>query len=252
MNATQAVLKQSVRLFGRETDVVFVHVFLPLLIIGILDPVFEPILALDGYPGAPGSAQTAPAMAILFAFVTVGYVGVMFFREYEWNTYERMLASPATGLDIFLGKALPALLLLLAQQAVLFGVSWLMFDLVVPGSATGLVITSLALTLTAIAFGFMLVMVSPSIRHVDLFTNLGAMLFAGVGGALVPLSQLPGWVGAIAPYFPSYWASKGFRAVLLDGEGIGATVTPTCVMFAFAVLFFLVGAVATRVQERKL
>lgn len=252
MNATQAVVKQSFRLFGRETDVLVVHIFLPLLIIGILDPVFGPILALDGYPGAPGSAQTAPAMAVLFAFVTVGYLGVMFFREYDWNTYERMVSSPATGLSIFLGKALPAFVLLLTQQVVLFGVSWLFFDLVVPGSLAGLLLTSLALTLTAIAFGFMLVMVSPSIRHVDLFTNLGAMLFAGVGGALVPLSQLPGWVSAIAPYFPSYWATKAFRAVLLDGEGLGATVGPSCILLAFGVLFVVAGGLTARIQEHKL
>jgi hypothetical protein len=49
--------------------------------------------------------------------------------------------------------------------------------------------------------------------------NFGGVALAGLGGALVPPSALPGWAEAVASGTPSYWAMRGFRSVILDSDG---------------------------------
>src|SRR5437868_9051419 len=51
--------------------------------------------------------------------------------------------------------------------------------------------------------------------QLNAFSNLGAMVLAGVGGALAPTSALPSWARTLAPATPSYWAMRGFRQVIL-------------------------------------
>ena len=60
------------------------------------------------------------------------------------------------------------------------------------------------------------------------------MILAGIGGALVPVSALPGWAQAIAPATPAYWAMSGFRSLILEGAGVGAVLTAVVVLLAFA------------------
>jgi ABC-2 type transport system permease protein len=81
--------------------------------------------------------------------------------------------------------------------------------------------------------------------------NLGGVALAGLGGALVPLSTLPGWAEAVAPGTPSYWAMRGFRAVILDGDGAGGVIVPILVLLAFGAVFAVVAAVRFRFDERK-
>jgi ABC-2 type transport system permease protein len=82
--------------------------------------------------------------------------------------------------------------------------------------------------------------------------NLGALLLAGLGGALTPIPSLPAWARAIAPGTPSYWAMRGFRSVVLDGAGVGAVLLPSAMLLAFAAGLGTVAATRFRVDQRKM
>lgn len=41
--------------------------------------------------------------------------------------------------------------------------------------------------------------------------DIGALFLTTLGGALVPLSTLPGWVRAVSPASPGYWAAQSLR-----------------------------------------
>jgi len=60
-----------------------------------------------------------------------------------------------------------------------------------------------------------------------------------------------GWARAVAPATPSYWAMRGFRSVILDGDGIGDVVAPVVALLAFAAVFALIAAVRFRFDEVK-
>ena len=57
-------------------------------------------------------------------------------------------------------------------------------------------------------------------------------MFSALGGALIPAAELPGWVRAIAPGSPGYWAMAALRSALRDQAG--PTVRDAAVLVAVA------------------
>ncbi|MFK4106793.1 hypothetical protein ACI2L1_43475 [Streptomyces sp. NPDC019531] len=76
--------------------------------------------------------------------------------------------------------------------------------------------------------------------------DIGGMLLSSVGGALVPLSVLPGWVADVAPVSPGYWAAHGLRAALAGDSGTAAVACAT--LFVVAVVCATLSSV--RLQGR--
>jgi ABC-2 type transport system permease protein len=90
-----------------------------------------------------------------------------------------------------------------------------------------------------------------SVVQLNALTNAGAMLLAGLGGAVTPVELLPGWARAIAPLTPAYWAMRGFRSVLFDAGGLSSVLLPIGVLLGFSALFTLVAVRRFRVEEAK-
>jgi len=67
------------------------------------------------------------------------------------------------------------------------------------------------------------------------------MILSSLGGALVPLSAMPGWVRHVAPASPGYWAVSALKDALA-GHAPG-TLRAGAVLVGFAVAFGLLAAV---------
>lgn len=223
---------------------------MPLVMMAFFKPLAK--LALNqSDPTANGSEYTVPAMTTMFAFFLVGYVGFAFFSEHQWNTWERLRASQATNAEILAGKVIPALGLCLVQQLLLFTAGFALFGLRVRGSLLGVALVGLALAVCLVSVGVLLAAVLRTQQQLNAISNLGAMVLAGVSGALVPLSILPGWAKAVAPVAPQYWAMRGFRSTILDGAGIDAVALPVAVLLAISAVAAVLALVRFRFDEPK-
>jgi len=247
----RVIAKQHLRMLLDRPDVFLPMLLLPVIITGLMSPLLEPILVRHGYLHAAGADYVIPGMAILFSFVLVSDMAFTFLQEYEWKTWPRLVASPASGADILVGKAVPALVLLLLQGAALFLLGHALFGFEVRGSIGSLMVVEAAIAACALGFGLFLVGVSSNARQVNLFANLGALVLVGIGGALVPLTELPGWVRAIAPITPSYWAIRALRGVVLDGHGLAAVAASVFVLLLFAIAFAVAGIFAFRLDDSR-
>src|SRR5207249_2306156 len=126
-----------------------------------------------------------------------------------WGTWVRVLSAPITGRAVLAGKLMPAVALIVSQQLVLFAFGYLFFGFRVHGSVGGAVLVDLAFCAWLLAFAFLSVAISKTFQQVLAISNLGAILLAGIGGALTPLKTLPGWALAISPVTPTHWAMTG-------------------------------------------
>ena len=81
--------------------------------------------------------------------------------------------------------------------------------------------------------------------------NVGTILMGGLGGALTPLATLPGWAQAIAPAVPSYWAMKGYQAVIIGGGGVGDVTSSVGMLLVFSVVFGVIARIFFRVDDAK-
>jgi ABC-2 type transport system permease protein len=215
---------------------------------------FKPLARLaltDANPDANGSEYIVPAMTTMFAFFLVGYVGFTFFAEHRWNTWERLRASQAGNVEIIIGKVVPAMLLCLFQQSVLFGAGFLLFGLRVNGSLLGVLAICLALSLCLTSLGVLMAAVLKTEQQMNALSNLGAMILAGISGALVPLSVLPGWAQTAAPLTPQYWALRGFETVILDHGGVASIGLPVLVLLTLGVVCAGLALLRFRFDEPK-
>jgi ABC-2 type transport system permease protein len=248
---TAAIMRNDLDLLRYDPLATIVLIVTPLLVMAFLKPAYGPVLHDQGYAFANGSEQIVPGMAVFFALYMVTFLGLAFFREHIWSTWDRLRASPVRSHEIVIGKIAPNFGVLVAQQTVLFLAGVLLFGLDVRGSVLALAAVALAFILWLIAFAFAVTSYCRTFQQVLAVSNLGAILFSGIGGALTPIDALPGWADAIAPAFPTYWAMRGFTDVLLDGEGLSGVAPEVGVLLGASALFWVLAAVRFRLDDPK-
>lgn len=246
-----AIARHELRVLLSDWTSLLTLILMPLVMMAFLKPIARLALVDQYGASANGAEFSVPAMTVLFAFFLVGFVGFLFFSEHRQNTWERLRASPARNSEIMLGKVLPAFGLCLFQQTVLFTIGFAAFGLRVPGSILGVVLIVVAFAICLTSVGVLLAAVLRTEQQLNLIANLGAMVLAGLSGALVPITVLPQWARTIAPVAPQYWAMRGFRAMILEAEGVEAALVPVAVLLALAVVITFVALLRFRFDEPK-
>jgi ABC-2 type transport system permease protein len=160
-------------------------------------------------------------------------VGGAIMSERSWRTWDRLRATPARAGELLAGKAVPAFAMLAVQQTVVIGFGVAVFGLRVASLellAVAVAAWALALLGIGATFGAML----RSQSELNVAYDMGGVVLAALGGAMVPLTSLPGWAQAIAPASPGYWAMSALRSALL-GQQAG-TLRAAGVLLAVAVV----------------
>ena len=248
---TLTIARHTSRLLLADPVPIVVTTLMPVLLMAFLQGMGRSVLVGEGFPDANGAEQVVPGMAVLFGLFGVMYVGMAFFAEHGWGTWERLRASHATAPEILLGKLVPPALVLLLQTVVLFAAGVVLFGLQVRGSMTALTAMVLATTTFLVAISMLAVAMLRTVNQLSAAVNIGAMVLGGLGGALAPVSVLPAWARAVAPLSPAYWSLEGFRAVTLEGAGLGAVAGPVAVLLGCSVLAAVVAGRRFRVTDAK-
>lgn len=251
LRRSYAILRHELRVMWTDPSTVIFVIFMPLIMVALMKELFATALQAEGFRDANGSEFAVPAMAVGFAAFGVGYAGFTFFRDHGWGTWDRLRATPASSVDIMVGKVLPTVGVTFVQLALLFALGGPLFGMTVAGSwlALGMLIAVVALTLSA--FGMLVTAVARTMNQLNAIGSVGGMAMAMLGGAWVPVATMPGWAQAIAPALPTYWAMEGFRGVILEGEGVSAVMVPVLVMLAFGVIYTAVAAARFRFEDTK-
>lgn len=226
-------------------------VVMPLILMAFLKPAFGPVLAALGYPDATGAEQAVPGSAVTFAFFWATPVGLSFFREHGWGTWQRLRASPATSFEIIVGKTATVFLIIFAELVLVLAVGAVVYDMRVDGRVLASLMIAFAFTAVTVAFAIALVAICKSFMQLQAGAMVAAMVLAGLGGALTPYGVLPEWAKDIAPATPTYWAMKAFREVTLENGGAGDILGAFGILLAFAAGLALVGVLRFRSEDTK-
>ena len=251
VRASASIVRHEFRVMFTDPSTLVFIVFLPLLMVALMKNLFAGALASAGFRGANGSEFAVPGIAVSFAAFGVAFAGFSFFRDHGWGTWDRLRASPATSVDIIVGKVLPTVVVTVVQLGLLFTLGGILFGFSISGSipATALIIVVLALSLSA--FGMAVTAVSRTMQQLNAIGSIGGFGMAMLGGAWVPVPSMPGWARAVAPFMPTYWAMKAFRIVILQGGGVSDIVVPLLTVTAFGVAFAVLAAARFRLEESR-
>ncbi len=227
-----ALIRHNTVLMLREPGPLASRMIMPLAFLVLLHPLYE---AAQGQRG--GTAQAVIATLITFSLLALSIVGGSILTDRSWHTWERIRATAVHPAELLAGKALPVLGALLAQQALIIAFGVLVLGLTVAALPL-LMLALLAWTLTLLGLGAMLGVLARSLAELSAAYDIGAMLLSSLGGALVPLAVLPGWVRHVAPVSPGYWAVSALDAAFRGDAG--RTLAASAVLAAFAVAAGLV------------
>ena len=250
-HASGSILRHELRVMLTDPGTVIFVILMPLLLVALTQELFAGALANAGFPGANGSEFAVPGMAVAFAAFGVGYAGFTFFRDHGWGTWDRLRASPASAVDIMVGKVTPTVLVTVVQLGLLFLLGEPLFGLSISGSIVALAVLIVVLALCLSAFGMLITALSRTMNQLNAIGSIGGVAMAMLGGAWVPVDVMPGWAQAVAPILPTYWAMQGFEDVILEGAGLAQVVAPVVIIAAFGVLFAALAAWKFRFEDSK-
>ncbi len=252
MTAILAVVKQQFRILRRDPWFLVMMFLMPLVVMPLFKRTMGLSLQQSGYTSATGAEQVVPGQVVMFGFFVAGTAGFSLFREHGWRTWDRLRASSASSRSLLIGFMIPWIVILAIFQILLLVVGGLALGLRLHGgSPAAALAVILAYSVCIVALIMLVSATLRTVNQVNAFQNLGAMAFAGLGGALVPLAQLPGWAKAIAPFTPAHWAMKGFQSVFLESGGLGDVAASVGVLIAASGVLTGLAALRFRADETK-
>ncbi len=183
----------------------------------------------------------AAAMSGMFLLFGGMFGAFSFVRERREQTLARMLSTPATKLGIVGGKALAVLLIGMLQFVVLFAGTRFIFGVDWGTNIVGILLAGLAEAMAAAGLAMTLAALGKSERAIGGIAPGFIMLFAALGGAMIPAEQLPSWLLPAQVLSPVYWTIDSFLELMRGASliavlpNIGAVLVIALVLFAFGV-----------------
>jgi len=132
---------------------------------------------------------------------------------------------------------------LLVAIGMAMGVSW-----GPPAAATILVLAT-----AVAASGTLLLIMSlvGSERQGDALTTIVIIGWSMLGGAFIPLDQMPSFVKPLSASTLVYWSTDGFNTLILGGGQLGDILLNLAVLFGAGSVFLVAGAVILGRKIRK-
>jgi ABC-2 type transport system permease protein len=160
--------------------------------------------------------------------------------EARLKTLLRQLAGPLTAARVLAGKAL--------TTAVVGGISILLLTAVGaavaprPVSLAGYLVLSLALVAAATGFASAVFGLARNERQGATLANLVSLVMAFAGGSFIPLDSLPGALRVLSPFSLMYWATRGYQALVVDGQGLRAVLPNVAILAGSGLLLLALSA----------
>lgn len=141
-------------------------------------------------------------------------------REREQGTFDQLLVTPLTPMQVLVGKALPAVLVGLLQSTLILLVIRFWFQIPLSGSVWLLYLGLLSFTTASVGIGLSISALSISMQQAMLYTFLLIMPLMLLSGLMSPVNNMPR-VLQIATYAnPLRFGMDLTRRVYLEGASL--------------------------------
>jgi ABC-2 type transport system permease protein len=246
------VMRHETVLIRSEPVPVLIFLVMPVVLMAFVENTFGLFLHfVEGVPAVSGAALAVPGQVTLFAFMSTATLGYYYLGDHSWGTWERSRSLGASNGQLVGGKLSVAYVHQLIQMSLLLAFGYLAFNLRVAGSIGALALLVAVFGLFVTSYGFLACVFARSQAQFNAFAYLGALLMAGLGGALTPFESLPGWVQAIGRFSPTHWAVDGFRRIIIGGGGVSSIAGPVLELLAGTAVVTAIALLRFDPDERK-
>ncbi|MGV8921957.1 MAG: ABC transporter permease [Thermomonas sp.] len=187
------------------------------------------------------------AIAIVMTIIGTMLTALVVAREWERGTMEAVLSTPASVIEILIGKLLPYFVLGLIATLGSAALAVFVFDVPLRGSLLALLTLSAVFLLPALGQGLL---ISAVTRNQFLASQIA--LFSGflpsflLSGFLFEIDAMPTWIQAITYLIPARYFVSSLQTVFLAGDVWAVFLPNLAAMAAIGVFFLLIAKRKTR------
>jgi ABC-2 type transport system permease protein len=197
-------------LYSKDPSAPLLFVIAPTIFVVLLGRALERLYLHRGEPGI----AVAVGFAVMFSFFAVSYIGWGFYRERMYGTWRRLESHAIPRAIVVVAKLLPVLVAVVVQVLLLTLIGGIMLDVPATTSWAGVVVVVIALGACQAGMALCLLSVTRTPQSFNQLSQLFILLGGAIGGALVPLSLLPGWAQPVGRALPQRWALDGLTEAL--------------------------------------
>ncbi|SFU28407.1 ABC-2 type transport system permease protein [Pseudoduganella namucuonensis] len=161
-------------------------------------------------------------MAALSMLQTLLLSALSVAREREQGSFDQLLVTPMSPLEIMAGKALAPVLIGLAQSSIILLVTALWFKVPLAGSLPALYAGLALFTVACVGIGLSISAVSRNMQQATLYTFVLIMPMMLLSGLATPVDNMPPLLRALTLANPLRFAIDLARRIYLEGVGLDA------------------------------
>ena len=188
-------------------------------------------------------AQSLPGMMAQFAIAGLIGAAEIIVQERKSGALDRLLGTAVSKAAILAGHWLAMFGMIFFEFMVLIIFGQLFLRLNFLGSPLATLMLAAASCAFVASLGSLVGLLAKMPEQTSVFALIPMFLFAGLGGAWVPLDIMGEAVQKVSRFTPVYWIMTGYKDILLRGAGLNEVLLPFLVLVAFAVLFFIPAAI---------
>jgi ABC-2 type transport system permease protein len=192
--------------------------------------------------------MVAGTFGFVLSFLTVLITAVSIVNEKLQGTFEQLRLTPATSLEILLGKLLPLGAVFVLDVVLMLLVAGVVLGVWPQGSAALFVLVSAFYVLISLALGLLFSATSATTAEAVQKTVLFSIPLVQLSGFVFPIRNMPRTVQWLSELLPATHYIRVSRAIYLRGEGALHLVPELALLlfFGVAVIFYAVRAIEVR------
>ncbi|MBA2660005.1 MAG: ABC transporter permease [Nitrosospira sp.] len=141
-------------------------------------------------------------------------------RERENGTFDQLLVTPYSPIEIMIGKAIPTIMIGLMQSTIVLMVALFWFKIPMAGSLVTLYIGLTLFTMASVGLGLSISAVSANMQQAMLYTFLLIMPLILLSGLATPVRNMPQILQIVTLANPLRFAIDLVQRVYLEGVGL--------------------------------
>jgi ABC-2 type transport system permease protein len=191
---------------------------------------------LDGVP-----FMVAGTFGFVLSFLTTLITAVSIVNERLTGTFEQLQVTPATSLEIFLGKILPLGAVFALDVVLMVLVAGFVLGVWPAGSAVLFVLVSSFYVLISLALGLIFSATSATAAEAVQKTVLFSIPLVQLSGFAFPIRNMPWLVGWLAQLLPATHYIEISRAIYIRAVGVTDLLPQLALLLVFAAVLMAIG-----------
>lgn len=162
-----------------------------------------------------------PALLAMLSYIQIMLLsGLSVSREKEQGTFDQLLVTPLSPMEILIGKAIPPLLIGTVQITFVLLVTLFWFKVPMAGSVFSLYFTLWIFLLSCIGIGLSISALCSSMQQVMVYCFVLMMPMVLLSGMGTPVENMPEWLQYLTYANPVRFVVEAVRRIYFEGCGL--------------------------------